>query len=139
MNFVTIVGVVGSAETKYLQSGSSVLEFSLADSDGRDKGTLWWRCQLWGDKRVDGLAPYLVKGSKVTVVGQISEQTWTDKSGQERKSMNVRVSDVALQGKPSGSHDEPVREQKRPVSSGGGVTDEDIPFAPIRGALLLAM
>jgi single-strand DNA-binding protein len=139
MNVITVAGNLGKdAELKYLQSGESVLTFSVADSEGRDKGTIWWNCSLWG-KRAESLDPFLKKGSQVTVTGRVTERSYTDKNGQERKAMDVRVNDIALQGKPGGSHDEPVRETKRQVSSGGGVTDEDIPFAPIRGALLLAM
>ena len=138
MNVLTIAGNLGKdAELKYLQSGESVLTFSVADSEGRDKGTIWWNCSLWG-KRAESLDPFLKKGSQVTVVGRVSERSYTDKNGQERKVMDVRVNDIALQGKPSGSHDEPVRQAKQP--SGGGAMDEsDIPFAAPRGAILLAM
>jgi single-strand DNA-binding protein len=128
MNVITVAGNLGKdAELKYLQSGESVLTFSVADSEGRDKGTIWWNCSLWG-KRAESLDPFLKKGSQVTVTGRVTERSYTDKNGQERKAMDVRVNDIALQGKPTGSHDEPVRETKRQVSSGGGVTDEDIPF-----------
>jgi single-stranded DNA-binding protein len=34
----------------------------------------------------------------VTVAGNVTEREWTDKDGQKRKSMDVRVADVALQG-----------------------------------------
>jgi single-strand DNA-binding protein len=138
LNVLTIAGNLGKdAELKYLQSGESVLTFSVADSEGRDKGTIWWNCSLWG-KRAESLDPFLKKGSQVTVVGRVSERSYTDKNGQERKVMDVRVNDIALQGKPSGSHDEPVRQAKQP--SGGGAMDEsDIPFAAPRGAILLAM
>jgi single-strand DNA-binding protein len=139
MNSLTVSGgITRDAEIKYLQNGDAVCSFSVADSEGRDKPTIFWSCSLF-NKRAEALAQYITKGSKVTVVGRVTERTYIDKNGQERKAMDVRVNDIALQGKPGGSHDEPVRETKRQVSSGGGVTDEDIPFAPIRGALLLAM
>jgi single-strand DNA-binding protein len=64
---------------------------------GKDKGTIWWNCSMFG-KRADSLQPYLTKGQAVTVVGTVSEREWTDKDGQKRKSMDVRVNDVALQG-----------------------------------------
>ena len=124
MNVLTIAGNLGKdAELKYLQSGESVLTFSVADSEGRDKGTIWWNCSLWG-KRAESLDPFLKKGSQVTVVGRVSERSYTDKNGQERKVMDVRVNDIALQGKPSGSHDEPVRQAKRSEP----VDDSDVPF-----------
>lgn len=139
MNSITIAGMLGrDAEVKYLQNGDAICSFSVADSEGRDKPTTWWGCTLFG-KRAEALSQFLKKGSQVTVVGRVSERTFTDKNGQERKVMDVRVNEIALQGKPAG-HDEPVREQKRQASSGGGAMDDsDIPFAPIRGALLMAM
>jgi single-strand DNA-binding protein len=91
------------------------LNFSVADSQGKDKPTIWWNCQLFG-KRAESLDPYLKKGQAVSVVGVISEREWTDKEGQARKTLNVRVSEVALQGR---------REQEAKSRS---MDDGDIPF-----------
>jgi single-stranded DNA-binding protein len=68
----------------------------------------------------------LQKGSRVTVVGRITENVYTDNKGQERKTMEVIVSEVALQGNPSAPKDEPVRETKR--SYAPAEDDSDIPF-----------
>lgn len=68
----------------------------MADSQGRDKPTIWWNCQIW-DKRAEALAHYLLKGQAVTVTGTVSEREY-EKDGQKRKAMDVRVTDVALQG-----------------------------------------
>ena len=54
-------------------------------------------CQLFG-KRVAALAPYLLKGQQVTVAGTVTEREWVDKEGGKRKQMEIRVSDLALQG-----------------------------------------
>lgn len=98
MNSITIAGTAGKdAEVKYLNDGTAIASFSVADSQGKDK-TVWWNCSLFG-KRADALAPYILKGTKVTVSGQATEEVWTDKNGQERKSMKVRVNDIALQSK----------------------------------------
>jgi len=98
MNSITIAGSLGKdAEIRYLPNGDPVTAFSVADSQGKDKPTIWWSCSLFG-KRAESLAPYLLKGQAVTVTGNVSEREWTDKDGQKRKSMDVRVSDVALQG-----------------------------------------
>jgi len=100
MNFITIAGNLGKdAELRYLQNGDPVASFSVADQAGKDKPTIWWNCSMFG-KRAEALTDYLRKGSQVTVVGSIAERAWTDKDGQERKSMDVRVSDIKLQGSP---------------------------------------
>lgn len=121
MNVITVAGVLGKdAEVKYLQSGDPVASFSVADSQGKDK-TVWWNCSVWG-KKAESLSPFLTKGTKVTVVGQITEDVWTDKNGQERKSMKVRVNDIALQSKAE-QREAPRQQREEPP-----VSDEDIPF-----------
>lgn len=98
MNFLTIAGNLGrDAEVRFLSNGDAVASFSVADSAGKDKPTIWWNCSLFG-KRAEALAQYLTKGQKVTVCGTVTEREWTDKHGQARKSTDVRVQEIALQG-----------------------------------------
>jgi single-strand DNA-binding protein len=98
MNVITVAGQLGKdSERRALGDGTPVLSFSLADSQGKDKPTIWWSCSMFG-KRADSLQPYLTKGQSVTVVGTVSEREWIDKEGQKRKSMDIRVNDIALQG-----------------------------------------
>lgn len=98
MNSITITGHLGkNAEIRYMTDGSAVASFSVADSQGRDKQTLWFDCSLWG-KRAESLAQYLTKGSAVTVIGNLSEREFTAKDGTQKKAFSVRVVDIALQG-----------------------------------------
>ena len=118
MNSITVAGSLGrDAELRHLQNGDAVMNFSVADSAGRDKPTIWWNCQLFG-KRAESLVQYLTKGQAVAVSGSVSEREWTDKDGNKRKSMDVRVQDVALQGK---------REEAKPKKS-DDFDSESIPF-----------
>jgi len=123
MNSLTIAGTLGKdSETSYLPNGDAVCNFSVADSMGKDKGTIWWNCQLFG-KRAESLAQYLIKGQAVSVVGTITEREWNDKEGNKRKSMNVRVQDVALQGGRKEQEERPAPRQKA-----APMDDQDIPF-----------
>jgi single-strand DNA-binding protein len=122
MNSITIAGTVGNAELKFLQSGDPILTFSVADSEGRDKPTIWWNCSLFG-KRAESLAPFVAKGGKVTVAGKVSQREYTDKNGQERKSMDVRVTDVMLQGSKEQSEEQP-RRAPAPAAD----DSDDLPF-----------
>jgi single-strand DNA-binding protein len=127
MNVITIAGGLGrDAELKYLNNGDPICNFSVADSQGRDKGTIWWSCTLFG-KRGEALAQYLTKGQSVTVVGTITEREWQDKEGAKRKSMDVRVSEIALQG---GRKDVEQQEERRQASKPAPVEmdDQDLPF-----------
>ena len=112
MNQITVAGTLGrDAEVRYLSSGDAVCNFSVADSQGRDKPTIWWNCTLFG-KRAESLSQYLTKGQSVTVVGTVSEREFQDKNGNHRKSMDVRVQDVALQG---GRREQSHEEHQKPA------------------------
>lgn len=127
MNSLTISGSLGKdSEMKYLNNGDAICNFSIADSMGRDKGTIWWNCTLFG-KRAESLSQYLMKGQAVTVVGTVTEREWQDKEGNKRKSMDVRVNDVALQG---GRKDaEPQQERRQaPAPAPMDMDDSDLPF-----------
>lgn len=134
MNVITIAGQLGrDIEIRYTPAGKAVGNFSVADSQGRDKPTIWWNCQIW-DKRAEALAPYLLKGQAVTVTGSVTEREYTDKDGQQRKAQEVRVQDVALQG---GKREEAPRQaperqapSPNPAASGLGfdADDDSIPF-----------
>ena len=128
MNSITIAGQLGKdAEIRYMPNGDPVASFSVADSQGKDKPTIWWRCQLFG-KRAESLAPYLLKGQAVTVSGTVTEREYTDKNGEHKKTMEIRVQDVALQG---GKRDAaPAPKAAKPAATAGGFDDDDsdVPF-----------
>lgn len=126
MNSITIAGMVGNAELKFLQSGDPVLTFSVADSEGRDKPTIWWNCSLFG-KRAESLAPFVAKGGKVTVAGKVSQREFTDKNGKDRVSMDIRVTDVMLQGGAKEQSEEQPRRAAAPAPAADDM-DDDLPF-----------
>ena len=127
MNVITIAGGLGrDAELKFLNNGDPICNFSVADSQGRDKPTIWWNCTLYG-KRGEALSQYLTKGQSVTVVGVVTEREWQDKEGNKRKSMDVRVSEIALQG--GRKESEPQEERRQaPAPAQADIDDSDIPF-----------
>jgi len=131
MNSITVAGSLGKdAEVRYLPNGDPVASFSVADSQGRDKPTIWWNCSLFG-KRAVALDEYLKKGQAVTITGTVTEREWTDKDGGKRKSMDVRVQDVALQGgKREAAAPGPAASRKTAAQSAGfdDGPDSDVPF-----------
>lgn len=135
MNNITIAGnIAQEAEIKYLPNGDAVASFSVADNMvGKDKGAIFWRCSFFGT-RGTSVAPFLTKGQAVTVSGSVTEREWTDKEGGKRKSMDVRVNDIALQG---GKRDaEPAQRPRQeparaaPVAAGSGFDDMDADLIP---------
>lgn len=133
MNVWNFVGNLGKdAETRYLQSGDPVVSFSVGVKSGYgDKATTTWaRCSMFG-KRGESVAPYLVKGQQVAISGEASLREYTDKQGQTRASLEVRVNDLTLVG---GKRDSQPAQQQAPrqqaaqQQSGGMDMDDDIPF-----------
>ncbi len=130
MNSITICGHLGrDIELRSLSDGTPVGGFSVADSQGRDKPAIWWRCSIFG-KRAESLAPYLKKGQQVTIVGSVTEREYTDKDGQKRTSIDVRVNDLALQGgRPEAQQEAPRAAQRAaPQRQAPHQIDEDITF-----------
>lgn len=140
MNSITISGnLTRTAEVRYLANGDAVTVFAVADNQYGDKGAIFWNCSFFG-ARGEKVAPYLLKGGQVTVIGTLSERDWTDKDGMKRKSIDVRVTDLALQGGSQERTNAPARTsaqepaqkpaQASPVASGSGFDDmdSDIPF-----------
>lgn len=133
MNSITVAGQLGrDSEIRSTPSGEQVLSFSVADSQGREKPTIWWNCQLWG-KRASSLQQYLVKGQTVTVSGNVTMREYTSKDGTPKQAMEIRVQDVALQGGRPAMPAHPASEKARtepPRTSGSGFDDmeDDIPF-----------
>lgn len=131
MNNLTVAGQLGKdAEVRFLPNGDPVANFSIADSQGKDKDAIWWNCQLFG-KRAESLSQYLVKGQAVTITGSVSQRKYTDKNGQERISTDVRVNDLALQGAKREATQQSQQRQQAPKPSNSGRfedMDDDIPF-----------
>lgn len=124
MNSLTIAGVLGKdAEVRYLPDGSPVANFSVADSQGKTKPTIWWSAQLFG-KRAETLSQYLVKGQSVTISGVVTQREYTDKEGQKRTAQNVNVNEVALQGGRKDSEQKPAQAD----ASGFDGMEDSIPF-----------
>jgi len=131
MNSITITGNLGrDSEMHAMADGTPILSFSVADGQGKDKASIWWNCSLFG-KRAESLQAYLNKGQTVTVIGSVSEREWADKDGSKRKSMDIRVNDIALQGgKPTQAPSAPVRAAPAKAAPSSGFDDmpDDIPF-----------
>lgn len=125
MNIICIAGnIARDAEVKHLPNGDAVANFSVADNQGKDKQAIFWNASIFG-KRAESLAQYLTKGQSVTITGNVTEREWTDKDGNKRKQLDVRVNDLSLQG---GKREQSDAKRQAPASSGGPDGEDDIPF-----------
>lgn len=99
--FATRIGT--DAETKYTQQGKAITTFRcpVETGWGDNKHTGWVTAVLFGE-RGEKLAPYLTKGTPVTVTGALKVREF-EHNGEKRTAVDVLVNDVALQGNGQGS------------------------------------
>ena len=126
MKAITIAGNIGkSAETRRTPNGDAVTSWSLAveERKGSEKRTIWFDCSLWG-KRGESLAPYLTKGGKVAVSGELSTREHDGKTY-----LTVRAEQVTLLGGGQ-DRDEPRRDEPRRdlARQAPADLDDSIPF-----------
>lgn len=100
----TFIGRIGKdAELKSTKTGENFAVFSVACDVGygKNKSTVWVDCAIFG-KRAESLAPWLKKGTAVTVFGEPSVRTYEGRDG-IKAAMSCRVEDLAFQGSVSRS------------------------------------
>ena len=145
VNKVILIGNLGKdPEIRYLESGVSVANFSIATSETfTDKNTGekrevtdWHNIVLWR-----GLAKiaetYLKKGMKVYIEGKLKTRSWTDENNQTRYTTEVvgdqmtMLSRLESQGQeqkktyPSTTENKPVQPMDKDLSA---EPDDDLPF-----------
>lgn len=134
VNRVILLGVLGrDPETKTFANGGSITQFSMATSESwndkttgeRKEVTEWHRVVLNG--RIGEVAQqYLKKGSKVYIEGSIHTRKWTDQSGQERFSTEIKGQNLQmLDDKSSGNGGQKSGYQQPQDKSD---LDNDLPF-----------
>ena len=123
MLIVTIAGALGrDAEYKTTQGGKSFCSFPVAASVGYgdNKTTIWVDVTRWGEG-AQGLSRHLLKGSKVTVTGELSTREHNGKTY-----LQCRADHVALQGSRGDGPRSEEREQVRKVESVNAFADDDL-------------
>lgn len=74
-----IEGYVGkSPEFKTTKTGKRIAHFTVAESDGKDKPTIWWNVQAW--EWVADQCNNLQKGDKVLMNGRIKTREYEGKT-----------------------------------------------------------
>ena len=140
VNKVILVGNLGAdPETRYMPSGDAVTNLRIATTDKwKDKtsgeikeATEWHRVSMFG-KVAEIAAKYLRKGSTVYIEGKLQTRKWTDQSGVEKYSTEIRADQMQMLGGrgPVGDAGEqqPVRQGQPPAGGAPGDIDDDIPF-----------
>ena len=160
VNKVILVGTLGKdPETKTFQNGGSLTQFSIATTEAwtdknsgeRKEQTEWHRIVIQ-NKLGEIAQQYLRKGSRVYIEGSLRTRQWTDQSGVEKYTTEIRGMSMQMldskgdnqsqknqsqnqqQGSYSNSQQGQTQQGYQP-QNGGGELDDDLPFAPIHYAL----
>ncbi len=101
----TVITVVGNLtddpELRFTPSGAAVANFTVAVNRRFKSGDRWedrldgfFRCSCWRDM-AENAAESLQKGTRVVVVGRLSQRSWEDQEGNKRSAVEVQVDEVA--------------------------------------------
>lgn len=133
LNKVMLIGRLGSdPESRTIQSGSTVCNFSIATSEkwkdksgDRQEKTEWHNIVAWG-LQASFTQEYLRKGSLVYVEGSLQTKDWVDSSDVKHYKTEVKAFSVQSLVR---------QEQQQGQQSGGGDTgnqsgyeDDDVGF-----------
>lgn len=149
VNKIIIVGNLGrDPEMRTFPSGDQVANVTVATTDkwkdkqtGEMKEATEWHRVVFNGRLAEIVGQYLRKGSQVYVEGSLRTRKWTDQSGVEKYSTEIRADNMqmlgARQDAASAPHDRtappPQRQAPAPAprgSNGSGFDDMDdsIPF-----------
>lgn len=141
INVVTLSGNIGRApEIRSTQSGTSILNFSLAVNERIKKGddftdyTNWLDIVVFG-RRADSLSKILTSGMKVAVSGHLRYSTW-ERDGVKRSKIEVIADDVDImqrrEGQQNGSY-APQNQQQGNYANNKQYAPQNAPQQPTGG------
>ena len=136
LNKVIIIGNVGNdPDVRYLDGGSVVAKFSVATNERyttrsgeQVESTEWFRVEVWNDQ-AKTIEKYVRKGQQIYVEGRLKTETYTDKEGKERFSLNVRATTFQFLGGPNDRQDD-GSEQQQPARQQSAPAQADAPAKP---------
>ena len=139
MNVVSLIGnLTRDPELTQTPNGTSVCKFTLAINDGYgDKKKVYYiPCVAWKGTG-ETISKYNQKGTRLGVVGRLTQRTWDDKEGNKRTTFEVVVTDFHLLGNRGetsndGGHEKsdnrPAKTQSAPPAKGNSFDDDDNSF-----------
>jgi len=105
-------------EMKTFDNDKMVVSFDIASQRydpkaENKKGTDFFTCKCWGKKGA-AIAKYFSKGDEIVIYGNIIQEKWKNKEGENRSKPTINVQDFEFVGH---------SKEKKPV-----VKDDDPPF-----------
>ena len=126
-------------EVRFTSGGKAVMNLAMAFNLGwgENQRTTWVKATMWGE-RAEKLAPYLAKGSLISVImSEIELESYEGRDGKTYTNLIARVDQIEFAGKKEGSGEtqakpkpkpkpKPVPKKESPKLE--DFDDDDIPF-----------
>ena len=110
-------------ELKYLPSGSALAKLNLVNGskykaqDGTQKEESCFVEGVVFGRLAEVANQYLQKGSKIYVVAELKQDTWTDNEGKNRSKHSLKIDSFEmLDSKPNDGNSQPKQHQKQVVN-----------------------
>ena len=137
VNKVILIGRLGQdPEVKFTQSGTAVVNFSIAtsetwkdkDSGEKQEKTEWHKVVAWR-RLAEICGEYLHKGSQFYIEGKLQTRSWEDQDGNKRWTTEVVANQMQMLGSKGDVSDRQNPSPQNQQSSQGDTFPEDeIPF-----------
>ncbi|MCK5600698.1 single-stranded DNA-binding protein [Candidatus Pacearchaeota archaeon] len=122
------------SELKYTNSGTPVLNFSLAYTTSQGKGenrtdkSNFLECVVWG-KFGESISQFLMKGTQIAVSGELDFEQW-EKDGMKRSKHKLNVRSLRMMGgkKEGGYTPAETETGNNSSSNSSNFNEDDIPF-----------
>lgn len=138
MNKVILIGnLTRDPELRQTQNGKSVVEFTVAtsngkDADGKDRPADFITCKAW-NKQAEMIGKWFTKGKQICVTGKFTTDKYTDRKHEDVTHYNsyVLVNEVEFVGTKGNSGQQTqtaAAQPETPTEPVESVNSEDIPF-----------
>ena len=140
LNNIMLIGrLTKDPESKYLPSGSAVVEFSIANnyyvSSKNSNEVNYFDVVAFG-KMAETVAKYLTKGKQVAISGTLRQDRWQDKdTNAPRSKVRIIMQSMQMLGSASGGGANnmdatytPIPQSGVDVDLGGFSDDDEVPF-----------
>ena len=100
MNNLTVNGnLVKDMEVKPYGKGNILASFTVANNErvGQEETTSFINCVMFGEKRIEALQKYLVKGCKVLITGRLQVENYKDEDGKYKNFTSVVVNNLEIE------------------------------------------
>lgn len=126
---VTIMGHLGqNPELRTLESGTQVCNASIAYTPfGDGKPTIWFTLTVWG-KQAERFEKWFKKGDLVLAEGELDQQKWTGKDGEEKSKLVIRVTGFSGTGKGKEKDEGEAQAPRKSKTKAQPEDDGDVPF-----------